>query len=132
MYYPRALPRLLTVVSLLVISISSAPPSSAQTTSEINYTALDAYINAQMEKHWIPGVALAIVQGTDVVYLKGYGVDASGASITPQTPMFIGSQSKSFTALAIAQLMEAGKLNLNDPVRAHIPWFAVADETASA
>ena len=37
--------------------------------------------------------------------------------MTPQTPMYIGSQSKSFTGLAIAQLIELGKINLNDPVQ---------------
>jgi CubicO group peptidase (beta-lactamase class C family) len=44
----------------------------------------------------------------------------------------IGSQAKSFTALAIAQLAEAGKLNLDAPVQTYIPWFRVADEGASA
>jgi CubicO group peptidase (beta-lactamase class C family) len=52
--------------------------------------------------------------------------------MTPQTQMLIGSQSKSFTALAIAQLAEQGKLDLNAPVQTYIPWFRVADETASA
>jgi CubicO group peptidase (beta-lactamase class C family) len=46
--------------------------------------------------------------------------------------MLIGSQTKSFTALAIAQLAEAGKLDLNAPVQTYIPWFRVADEQASA
>jgi CubicO group peptidase (beta-lactamase class C family) len=52
--------------------------------------------------------------------------------MTPQTRMFIGSQSKSFTALAVAQLAEQGKLDLNAPVQTYIPWFRVADEDASA
>jgi CubicO group peptidase (beta-lactamase class C family) len=52
--------------------------------------------------------------------------------MTPQTQMYIGSQSKSFTALAIAQLAEQGKLDLNTPVQTYIPWFRVADESASA
>jgi CubicO group peptidase (beta-lactamase class C family) len=46
--------------------------------------------------------------------------------------MFIGSTSKSFTALAIAQLVEAGKLELDAPLQTYIPWFRVADEEASA
>ena len=51
--------------------------------------------------------------------------------MTPQTPMFIGSQSKSFTALAVVQLAEEGKLDLNALVRIYIPWFRVADGAAS-
>jgi CubicO group peptidase (beta-lactamase class C family) len=52
--------------------------------------------------------------------------------MTAQTRMVIGSQSKSFTALAIDQLAEAGKLNLDASVQTYIPWFRVADEQASA
>lgn len=128
----RTLPRWLLLISLLALATAPTTPSLAAPTTEINYAALDAYITAQMEKHWLPGVALAVVRGNEMVYAKGYGVDGTGTAITPQTRMFIGSQSKSFTALAIAQLMEAGKLKLDDPVRAHISWFAVADEAASA
>jgi CubicO group peptidase (beta-lactamase class C family) len=118
---------------LLVLTASVfAGSATANAAAALDFTALDAYVAAQMDKHWIPGVALAVIEGDEVRYVKGYGVDGGGAPITPQTPMFIGSQSKSFTALAIAQLMEAGKLKLNDPVRKHLPWFAVADEAASA
>jgi CubicO group peptidase (beta-lactamase class C family) len=52
--------------------------------------------------------------------------------MTAQTQMLIGSQSKSFTALAIAQLAEQGKIDLNAPVQTTIPWFQVADEDASS
>jgi len=45
--------------------------------------------------------------------------------------MYIGSQSKSFTALAIAILAEQGKLEIDAPVQTYIPWFKVADEQAS-
>jgi len=45
--------------------------------------------------------------------------------------MYIGSQSKSFTGLAVAQLIEQGKINLDEPVQTYIPWFKVADEEAS-
>jgi CubicO group peptidase (beta-lactamase class C family) len=46
--------------------------------------------------------------------------------------MFIGSQTKSFTALAIMQLVEAGKIVLDAPLQRYIPWFKVADPQASA
>jgi len=45
--------------------------------------------------------------------------------------MYIGSQSKSFTGLAVAQLIEQGKIKPGDPVQKYIPWFRVADEAAS-
>ncbi|HEX6543501.1 MAG TPA: serine hydrolase domain-containing protein, partial [Ktedonobacterales bacterium] len=81
----------------------------------------------------IPGLSVAIVQGDQVVYLKGYGqADPSGHVVTPQTPFIIGSISKTFTALAAMQLVEAGKVDLDAPVQRYLPWFRVADPEASA
>jgi CubicO group peptidase (beta-lactamase class C family) len=67
------------------------------------------------------------------VYLKGYGLaDPSGRPVTPQTPFRLASVSKTLTALAIMQLAEAGKVELDAPVQLYLPWFRVADEKASA
>ena len=55
-----------------------------------------------------------------------------GKAPTPQTPFFIGSLTKSFTAVAVMQLVEAGKIELDAPVRRYLPWFRVADDAASA
>jgi CubicO group peptidase (beta-lactamase class C family) len=52
--------------------------------------------------------------------------------VTPQTPFIIGSITKSFTALAVMQLIEAGKVELDATVQRYIPWFRVADPQASA
>ena len=121
--------RLLLIVFLLLTPTASATIGAASP-GEIDFAALDAAIAAQMAKHGLPGAALAVVEGGGIVYLKGYG-SAGRRAMAPQTPMFIGSQSKSFTALAAAQLAEQGKLDLNAPVRTYIPWFRVADEAAS-
>ncbi len=81
----------------------------------------------------LPGLALAIVQDGQVIYQRGFGrADTSGRAVTPQTPFIIGSATKSFTALAIMQLVEAGKIDLDAPVQRYLPWFRVADLTASA
>ena len=55
-----------------------------------------------------------------------------GIGAHPQTPFFIGSLTKSFTALAIMQLVEAGQVELDTPVQHYLPWFRVADPQASA
>lgn len=119
---------LLILAALLVPSASVAAPAA----SGIDFPALDAAITAQMSKHGLPGVALAVVENGEIVYSQGYGTAGRGRPMTAQTQMLIGSQSKSFTALAIAQLAEAGQLDLDAPVQAAIPWFRVADEDASA
>jgi CubicO group peptidase (beta-lactamase class C family) len=98
-----------------------------------SHRAIDGYIAAKMRSARIPGLALAIVRGDRIVYLKGYGrADASGRHVTPQTPFLIGSITKSFTALAVMQLVEAGTVDLDAPVQRYIPWFRVADPKASA
>lgn len=44
--------------------------------------------------------------------------------MTPQTSFLLGSMSKSFTALPVMRLVEAGRLDLEAPVRRYLPWFA--------
>jgi CubicO group peptidase (beta-lactamase class C family) len=104
----------------------------AVSSTTMNFSALDGIIEAQMQKHALPGVAIAIIDGDQVVYTQGYGFADHSQPMTPQTQMFIGSQSKSFTALAIAQLADQGLIDLDAPVQAYIPWFRVADQEASA
>jgi len=105
------------------------------------YAAIDAYTERQMHRLKIPGVSLAIVEGDKIVHLRGFGNGfGRGQSRsrpgreapTPQTPFFIGSLTKSFTALAVMQLAEAGKVELDAPVQRYLPWFRVADPQASA
>ncbi len=108
-------------------------PVDADAVPSVGFDAqvLDAYILGQMEKHGIKGISLAVTSKTEIIYLKGYGTAGGDRPMTPQTPMYIGSQSKSFTALAIAQLIEQGKIKPSDAVQKYIPWFKVADEEAS-
>jgi CubicO group peptidase (beta-lactamase class C family) len=95
--------------------------------------SLDGYIRASMQAARIPGLALGVVQDNQVVNLKGYGVAGpDGRSVTAQTPFILGSTSKSFTALAIMQLVEAGTIALDAPVTTYLPWFRTANAVASA
>ena len=109
-------------------------PSHADSIHNVtDFSAVDAYVEAQMKTLKIPGLALAIVQGDQVIYVKGYGqAHPDGSPATSQTPFMIGSTTKSITALAVMQLVEAGKIELDAPVQTYIPWFRVADESASA
>ena len=98
-----------------------------------DFAAVDAYITGEMQSARLPGAALAVVQGDRIVHLRGFGkADSSGRAVTPQTPFTIGSTTKSFTALATMQLVEAGKLDLDAPVQRYLPWFDVADQGAAA
>ncbi len=91
---------------------------------EFDSKKIDQIIQEEMEEMKIPGLAVAIVSGTDTVYLKGFGkANESGKKITDKTPFFIGSSSKSFTALAIMQLAEAGHLEIDEPVIKYLAEF---------
>ena len=96
------------------------------------YGAIDTYVEEQMRRLRVPGASLAIVEGDEIVHLRGFGrARPGGERPTPQTPFFVGSITKSFTALAVMQLVEAGKVELDAPVRRYLPWFRVANPHAS-
>jgi CubicO group peptidase (beta-lactamase class C family) len=124
---------LCVVLVLLALSFTALPGTAAPRAITPDFAAIDRYVEQERQATNMPGLALGIVQGDQVVHLKGFGVaDPSGRAVTPQTPFIIGSLTKSFTALAIMQLVEAGKVDLDAPVQRYLPWFRVADEQASA
>jgi CubicO group peptidase (beta-lactamase class C family) len=121
-----------TVLALIRRAVAKA--ASATPVSKSNsYNAIDAYVEEQRHHLNIPGVFLAIVEGDRIVHLRGFGrARPRGEVPTPQTLFFIGSLTKSFTALAVMQLIEAGKVELDAPIQRYLPWFHVADPEASA
>ena len=120
------------VLALIHLAFSEAG-SSRSIPSGTSYDAVDEYVEAQMHRLRIPGASLAIVEGDRVMHYRGFGrVRPGGETPSPQTPFSIGSITKSFTALAVMQLVEAGKVELDAPVQRFLPWFRVADPQASA
>lgn len=90
---------------------------------------------SQTIKSWgIPGLAIAVVHEDKLVYLKGFGVRAVGKPepVTPSTVFPIASCSKSFTTLALGMLADEGKMDWDDPVRKHVPYFRLSDPLADA
>ena len=113
--------RLLRFVLAGFIALASST-ALASADIAVDFAAIDAFVEKEMEAQRIPGLALGIVQGDQIVHLKGFGIaDPSGRAVTPQTPFIIGSLSKSFTALAIMQLVEEGKVELDAPVQRYLP-----------
>ncbi|MEP7357787.1 MAG: serine hydrolase domain-containing protein, partial [Anaerolineales bacterium] len=121
-------------VSLFVTALPAQSASAGSAALQISdQEQIDAYLRSRMQVANIPGLALGVVRGDQIVYLKGYGMAGpDGRVVTPQTPFIIGSLSKSFTALAVMQLVEAGKIDLDAPVTTYLPWFRTADPAASA
>src|SRR5688500_7250573 len=118
------------------IPLVALPPLAAArqpNTPSPDLAAIDHYVESEMQATGIPGLALGIVRGDQIVHLRGFGdADESGRPVTPETPFIMASVGKSFTALAVMQLVEAGELDLDAPVQRYLPWFRVADPNASA
>src|SRR5581483_10434313 len=95
--------------------------------------AVDAYVQAERRLARIPGVAVGVCTPDRVRLLRGWGTaDATGDPVTPDTRFMIGSVAKTFTALAVMTLVEAGRVDLDAPVVRWVPGFRVADPVASA
>jgi CubicO group peptidase (beta-lactamase class C family) len=114
------------------IALAVFGSTSAAADDGPDLAAIDRYVRSEMDAQRIPCLALGIVHGDRIVHVQGFGqADRSGRQVTPQTPFLIGSVTKSFTALAIMQLSEAGQVQLDAPVQRYLPWWRVADPHAS-
>jgi CubicO group peptidase (beta-lactamase class C family) len=93
---------------------------------------IDALVRRAMSTWRVPGVAVAVVQDDRVVYLRGHGVREAGKDdpVTPDTLFPLGSCTKAFTTTALAVLAGEGKLDWDDPVRRHVPFFRLSDPAA--
>ncbi len=83
---------------------------------------LDAWTGYRVASRNQPGLSIGVVLGDRLVWAKGYGFADLDKKIpaTPQTLYRIGSITKTFTAVAILELRDAGKLQLNDPLGRHL------------
>jgi len=112
-----------------MMGLAIAGPLSAQGAA---FARVDSMIEDQLKQGGVPGGALVIVHGDKVVHARGFGVaDAAGRRVTAETPFYLGSTTKSFTALAILELVEEGRVDLDAPVQRYVPWFTLADTAFS-
>jgi D-alanyl-D-alanine carboxypeptidase len=84
-----------------------------------------AWIEGQIAYRGLPGIAVGVVADQELVWAAGFGFADVAAKLpmTPQTKFRMASHSKLFTATAIMQLREQGKLRLDDPVSKYLAWF---------
>lgn len=84
-------------------------------------------IQTQMEAQTVPGVAVAIVHHGEIIFQQGFGVRSleTRDPVTPDTLFRIGSATKPFTVIALMQLVEAGRVDLDAPVVTYVPTFQV-------
>ena len=80
-----------------------------------------------MAQEHIPGLALALVDGNGVVWQQGFGSTDSdgGTPVTVNTIFSVQSMSKTFTATAVMQAVQTGRLDLDVPITTYVPGFEV-------
>jgi CubicO group peptidase (beta-lactamase class C family) len=125
-------PFLSSVVCLLALSALCLPCAAAA--PPVDAKAIDAAVRRSLEVWHVPGAAVGIVRDGEVVYLKGHGTREVGGkdAVTPDTFFPIASCTKAFTTVAMAALVDDGKMGWDDPVRKHVPFFRLSDPLADA
>ena len=106
------------IIAALVLPSSGAVAAPHPMTVRTGESAeIDAWVEERMSARGVPGTAVAVVRGGDVVHLAGYGTaDEDGRAVAPDTPFILGSVSKPFTAVVVGQLVEEGLLSWDEPV----------------
>jgi CubicO group peptidase (beta-lactamase class C family) len=94
--------------------------------------SLDYYINRALTNWRIPGAAVCIVKDNKVVMMKAYGIKELGQpdKVDINTQFMIGSNTKAFTATALAMLQAQNKLSLDDKVTRYLPQFKLENKPA--
>ena len=129
-----ALPRVVAKIALLVALATTAgatPPLAATSPADdpevkAQIDLFSAWLEGQIAIRQLPGVVVGVVSDQDLIWAKGFGhadVDADRRMET-DTRFRMASHSKLFTATAIMQLREEGKVRLDDPVTDYLPWFS--------
>ncbi|HEX5818819.1 MAG TPA: serine hydrolase [Gemmatimonadales bacterium] len=104
-----------------------ALPAAAQTKAAWKH--FDAYVQQGMRDWQVPGLSIVVVRNDSVVFLKGYGVRTLGTAgpVDARTLFGIMSTTKAMTAMALAMLVDEGKVRWEDPVTKWLPAFQTAD-----
>lgn len=104
--------------------------SSLRAESALDEGRLDAFVETALQAYSVPGCAVGVVEGSEIILTKGYGVAdvETGRTVDARTIFQIESATKTFTASAILQLKERGLIQLDDPVVKHVPYFSLHDD----
>jgi CubicO group peptidase (beta-lactamase class C family) len=115
-----------------LIIVTSVAQAQKVDRSKFISDSLDNYINRALTDWRIPGAAVCIVKDNKVVLMKGYGIKELGLNnkVDDNTLFMIGSNTKAFTATALAMLQTQGKLSLDDKVIKYLPGFKLENKFA--
>jgi CubicO group peptidase (beta-lactamase class C family) len=125
----RSAAAILLAFSTVAASYAQAPAASATAVAPSAAFNLDADVARVLKTFDVPGIAIAVVKDGKVIAARGFGVKKLGdpTPVDGKTLFEIASNSKAFTATALAMLVDEGKLAWDDPVTKHLPDFQMYD-----
>ncbi|MEL6831454.1 MAG: serine hydrolase [Bacteroidota bacterium] len=120
--------RILLLSTICLFTLATSLQLSAQTAAEFRAAAEQA-----LTAYNVPGFAVGIIKDGEIVMAEGFGTRTKGEdeAVDGNTLFAIASNTKAFISTAIAKLHLEGKLDLDDPVRKYLPYFAVYDDYVS-
>ena len=114
------------LLALLVPGLITATSGTAHADVRLDRRAVDGWISDYVRTEGLAGASVAVIKNGELVYRTGAGQEADGI-IAADRAMAIGSVSKMITAFAVLQLVDAGQIDLDQPVRQLLPEFTVDD-----
>jgi len=138
----KIIPKLLftlfvTASTTLLTACSTLKEPSKESLNQTGYDAITQYMSAfirkEIKKEKITGLSIALVDDQKIVWSQGFGFADKKNKIpaSDQTRYRAGSISKTFTAMAIMQLHEQGKLNINSPLTHYVPELQIKTRNSS-
>ncbi|MCU0670107.1 MAG: beta-lactamase family protein [Myxococcota bacterium] len=116
------------VLAVAILALAAAPARSARLDAADLGPFFDGLFTGLMAERRVPGAVVLVVQDGAVVFERGYGTadPATGRPVDPATTLFrVASVSKLFTATAVMQLVEQGKLDLDADVNGYLKEFQI-------
>jgi len=115
------------VLIAFLLSMLSLSIPAQQKMAEFQSQLIERTAQSAMHDLNVPGMAIAIVKDDAVVYSKGFGVRSTtnNKPVTDSTLFAIASNSKAFTAAALAILVDRGSIQWDDKVRKYLPYFTL-------
>lgn len=119
-----------SIQRLLATSLISLALLGCSPAAQDPLHGLAAQIEKEQAEWGIPGLAVAVVHRDQIIHAQGYGVLGIDTSqpVNEHTLFGVASTTKAMTAASLAMLVDEGKLNWDDRVVDHLPWFALSDD----
>lgn len=128
-----AVTKIITIITMLTMSLTIFATEAGSRYEDLK-DKLRPQIKKMMKKNKITGLSLALVDGDETVWVEGFGYAdlAKRISVDEETVFPIASITKTFTGIAIMQLVEQGLVDLDSPLTGYIPEFSIKSRFENA